>query len=120
MNDIVDATGFTISFDDFERVEMRVGTIVQIQENAKARVPAYVMQIDFGAALGIKTSSAQITTRYEMSELLGAQITAVMNFAPKRVAGIVSEVLVLAAVGSDGVAVLVRPSLPVDNGSRIL
>ncbi|MEA3052135.1 MAG: tRNA-binding protein [Sphingomonadales bacterium] len=119
MSEVPD-TPATIVYDDFHQVDMRVGTIVDITENAKARVPAYVIKIDFGEVLGIKTSSAQITERHQMADLIGKQVIAVTNFGPKRVAGTISEVLVLAAVSESGVATLIQPSLPVRDGSRIL
>jgi tRNA-binding protein len=108
----------TLSWDDFVKVEIHTGTIIEAVPNAKARVPAYVMKIDFGA-LGIKTSSAQITKHYDTDELVGQQIVAVTNFPPKRIAGIKSEVLVLGAVCADDDIVLLQPSLKVKNGLRI-
>ena len=86
-----------IAFIDFLKVDMRVGQIVEVTENPKAKKPAYVLNIDFGE-LGHKTSSAQITQNYSKQELLGKQIVAVVNFTPKLVAGVKSEVLVLAAL----------------------
>ncbi len=106
-----------IGFADFERVDVRVGTVLSAETNPKARRPAYVLRIDFGP-LGVKTSSAQLTERYEPEDLVGRQVAAVVNFEPKRVAGVGSEVLVLASVGEDG-AVLLSPTQPVGNGSRV-
>lgn len=107
-----------IGFDDFLAVEMRTGTIVEAALNPKARVPAYVLRIDFGAA-GVKTSSAQITANYRAQDLVGRQVVAVLNFEPKRVAGVKSEVLVLGAVSEDRGVVLLEPTFPVENGARI-
>ncbi len=106
-----------IEFEDFTKVEIRVGTILEATVNAKARQPAYILKIDFGT-LGIKTSSAQITEHYSTDDLVGLQIVAVTNFAPKRIAGIKSEVLVLASTGADG-TVLLSPTGKVTDGSRI-
>ncbi|MES2766862.1 MAG: tRNA-binding protein [Bacteroidota bacterium] len=108
-----------ISFDDFLKVEIATGTIVEVALNLKAKKPAYVLKIDFGE-LGFKTSSAQITENYSPENLIGKQIVAVMNFPAKRVAGIVSEVLVLAAVSATNGTVLLEPGMMVENGVRIL
>lgn len=108
-----------IAFSEFMRVDMRVGTILSASPNVHARKPAYVMTIDFGV-LGVKQSSAQITGAYTVDELPGRQVIAVLNFEPKRVAGVKSEVLVLAAEDGAGRLILVAPAVPVDNGARIL
>lgn len=107
-----------ITFDDFLKVDMRVGTIVAVEDNLKARNPAYILTIDFGE-LGQKMSSAQITDNYSKAELIGKQIIAVVNFPPKRVAGVKSEVLVLGAVPDRQGVILLEPNLPVENGTRI-
>ena len=107
-----------IEFDDFLKVEMRVGTIVDAELNAKARKPAYKLTIDFGDEFGIKTSSAQITDLYTPEILIGRQVIAVMNFKPIKVADVKSEVLVLGMDTELGVALL-QPERHVDNGSRI-
>ncbi|NHC34745.1 tRNA-binding protein [Scytonema millei VB511283] len=107
-----------ISFDDFLKVDMRVGTIIAVEDNLKARNPAYILTIDFGE-LGQKMSSAQITDNYSKAELIGKQIIAVVNFPAKRVAGVKSEVLVLGAVPNDKGVVLLELNLPVENGTRI-
>ena len=104
-----------IEFEDFQRVRIHAGTIVEATLNPKARVPAYVLRIDFGP-LGLRTSSAQITRNYTAEELVGRQVVAVMNFPPKRVAGVKSEVLVLGTVSGDGGVVLLAPTRPVANG----
>ena len=111
-------TNKTIEFDDFLKVEIHTGTIVSAEPNAKARKPAYVLRIDFGA-LGEKTSSAQITGNYRAEELVGKQVVAVTNFAAKRIAGVKSEVLVLGAVSDAHDIVLLEPSFTVENGARI-
>ena len=108
-----------IEFEDFERVEMATGTVVEAAPNEKARQPAYVLRIDFGPEYGEKTSSAQITRNYGPDDLVGRQVVAVMNFPPKRIAGVRSEVLVLGAVSDRHGVVLLQPSFPVENGSRI-
>ncbi len=109
-----------IGFEDFLKVDMRVGTIVSAQVNEKARKPAYVMQVDFGADIGIKTTSAQITKEHSLDDLLNTQVVAVMNFPTKNIAGIVSECLVLAVVEEDGRTVLLKPAKIVSNGSSVL
>lgn len=108
-----------IDFDTFLKVDIRVGTIIEVQENIKARKPAYILTIDFGE-LGIKTSSAQIVENYPKESLLNQQVVAVVNFPPKLVAGVKSEVLVLAAVCNTNGTVLLQPNLSVDKGTRIL
>ena len=107
-----------ISFEDFLKVSIHTGTVTSASENAKARNPAYVMEIDFGGELGMKTTSAQLTQIYDVDSLLGKQVVAVTNFPPLRVAGVKSEVLVLGVETPDGV-VLLSPDRPVDNGKRI-
>ena len=108
-----------IEFEDFQRVEMATGTIVDARVNDKARVPAYVLTIDFGSEYGERTSSAQITANYRPEDLVGRQVVADMNFAPKRIAGVKSEVLVLGAVSDEHGVVLLEPSFPVENGAGI-
>lgn len=107
-----------LAFDDFLKVEMHTGTVTDAWPNPKARVPAYVLTIDFGP-LGIKQSSAQLTENYRASDLVGRQIVAVTNFPSKRIAGIRSEVLVLGAVCDAHGVVLLEPTFPVRDGSRI-
>lgn len=108
-----------IDFEDFERVEMATGTITDARVNDKARMPAYVLTIDFGPGYGERTSSAQITRNYRPEDLVGRQIVAVMNFPSKRIAGVKSEVLVLGAVSETQGVVLLEPSFPVENGTGI-
>ncbi len=108
-----------IEFEDFQRVEMATGTIVEAKANEKARVPAYILRIDFGESWGEKMSSAQLTANYSVEDLVGRQIVAVMNFPPRRIAGLKSEVLVLGAVCDEHGVVLLRPDFAVDNGAAI-
>ncbi len=107
-----------ISWDDFEKVEMRVGTIVEVSDFPEARNPAYQMQIDFGE-FGIRKTSAQITRRYKKEDLLHRQIVAVINFPKKQIANIMSECLVLGVVGQENDIVLLHPGMQVENGLRI-
>ena len=107
-----------ISFDDFLRVRIVTGTIVEAELNPKARVPAFVLEIDFGA-LGRRRSSAQLTRNYTPESLVGKQIVAVANFPPKRIAGVKSEVLILGAVSETSGVVLLEPTFPVENGAPI-
>ena len=108
-----------ITIEDFQEVEMRIGTIVDARPNVKARQPAYVLTIDFGNEIGTRTSSAQLTKNYTPSELIGKQVSAVMNFPPRRIAGVKSEVLVLAGVCPLNGTGLLHPSSSVTNGTRI-
>jgi tRNA-binding protein len=109
-----------ITFEEFEKVEIRVGTIMEVADNVKAKKPAYILTIDFGSEIGIKTSSAQLATSYQKEELTGRKILAVTNFAPKNVAGVLSEVLVLAVPTMDGNLALVEPTKrEVENGVRL-
>lgn len=105
----------TIEFDDFLKIKIVTGTILEAELNPKARVPAYALRIDFGE-LGTKMSSAQITRNYTAEELVGKQIVAVLNFEPKRIAGVKSEVLVLGAVSPQSEVVLLEPTFAVENG----
>jgi len=107
-----------LSWDEFERVEMRVGTIMTVSDFPEARKPAFQLQIDFGDAIGIRKTSAQITKKYDRTELVGKQVIAVVNFPKKQIANFMSECLVLGAVDGDAVTLL-SPDLPVKNGLRI-
>ncbi|TDO28296.1 tRNA-binding protein [Sediminibacterium goheungense] len=107
-----------ISWDDFEKIEIRSGTIIEVTDFPKARKPAYQLKIDFGA-YGIKQSSAQITDHYAKESLLGKQIVAVVNFPPKQIANFFSECLVLGVYDHEGKVILLQPGLPVGNGQRI-
>ena len=108
-----------ISWKDFEKVEMRVGIIIEVLDFPDARIPAYKMKIDFGQEIGIKKTSAQITKRYEKENLLHRQIVAVVNFPKKQIANFMSECLVLGAVGKDNDIVLLHLGMKVENGLRI-
>ena len=108
-----------ISFDDFLRVDIRVGTIVSVDSFPEARKPAYKLEIDFGTPLGVKKSSAQITRHYAPDDLLGRQVAAVVNFPPRQIGKFMSEVLTLGFPDSDGEVVLVGPERSVPDGSRL-
>lgn len=108
-----------ISWKDFERVEMQIGTIIEVKDFPEARVPAYQLIIDFGKETGVKKSSAQITKRYRKEELLNRQIVAVVNFPKKQIANFMSECLVLGAVGAGNDIVLLQPGSKVENGLRV-
>ncbi len=108
----------TISFEDFIKVDIRIGTIVEVNDFPKARVPAYQLKIDFGE-LGIKNSSAQITDIYSKKDLLNRQITAVVNFKPKQIANFMSECLVLGIANSKGKIVLLKTATTIKKGGQI-
>lgn len=107
-----------ISFNDFWKVELRVGTVVEVKPFPNARKPAYQLRIDFGPELGIKQSSAQITNLYQVEDLTGRQVIAVTNFPAKQIANFFSEVLVLGLEQENGV-VLLQPERAVENGTRV-
>ena len=109
----------TITWQDFEKVEVRVGTVLTAGRFPEARKPSLKMTIDFGP-LGVRQSSAQITKRYDPKDLVGRQVLAVTNFEPRRIAGLKSEVLVLGAVPEEGDVVLLNVDEKVPNGTRIL
>lgn len=109
-----------ISYDDFAKVDIRVGTIVQIDFFPEARKPAYKLIIDFGPEIGMKKSSAQITEHYPDKEvLLGKQVLAVVNFPPKQIGPFISEVLTLGVADSNGKVILIHPGKPSPNGSKM-
>lgn len=108
-----------INWTDFEKVEMRVGTILAVADFPEARKPAYQLTIDFGNAIGIRKSSAQITKRYQKQDLIGKQIIAVINFPKKQIGPFMSECLILGSVGNDHDIVLLTSDLKVENGLRI-
>jgi tRNA-binding protein len=107
-----------ITWPDFEKVDIRVGTVTDAQTFPEARRPAYRLWIDFGP-LGVKRSSAQITDRYAPADLLGRQVIAVVNFPPRQIGPFVSEVLVLGVYEADGAVILLQPDRPVAPGGRI-
>ncbi len=108
-----------ITYDIFDKVEIRVGTVVDIKKNEKARKPSLVIKVDFGKEIGIKQSSAQITHFYNEENLKGKQVIGVCNFAEKNIAGVKSEFLVLGAIEEDGKVVLLHPSQSTKNGLKI-
>ena len=108
------------TIEDFDRIDIRVGTIKDAQPLEGARKPAFKLWIDFGGEIGVKVSSAQITVHYKPDQLIGRQVCAVVNFPPRRIAGFMSEVLTLGMPDADGaVVVLIRPDLVVPNGGRL-
>ena len=106
------------SFDDFMKLDIRVGTIVSAKHFEKAWKPAYQLEVDLGGELGIRRSSAQITEQYRPEELIGKQVLAVVNFPPRQIANFFSEILVLGTYSEGGV-VLIRPDKPVKNGDKL-
>ena len=107
-----------ISWTDFEKIDIRAGTIIEVNEFPEARKPAYKLSVDFGE-LGIKRSSAQITTHYSKEELLNRQVIAVVNFPPKQIAAFISECLVLGVYDENKDVILLQPGKPVKNGMKI-
>ena len=113
------APGPQIAFDDFLKVDIRVGVIVSAETFPQARKPAYRLTIDFGPAIGVKKSSAQITKHYQPEALVGRQVAAVVNFPPRQIGPFMSEVLTLGFPDADGEVVLIGPSQAVPNGGRL-
>lgn len=109
----------TISWDDFERVELRAGTIVEVSEFPEARKPAYRIRVDFGAGIGVKQCSAQVTVHYTKEELVGRQVLGVVNFPPKQIGPLRSEFLLTGLYREDGSVVLAVPERRVPDGSRL-
>jgi len=108
----------TIDWNDFEKVELRVGTVQKVEEFPEARCPAYKLWVDFGDEIGVRKSSAQITKLYDLNELVGKQVVAVVNFPPKQIGPMKSECLVTGFYREDGV-VLAVPDKPVPNGLKL-
>jgi len=108
-----------ITYEDFKKVQIKLGTILDVKKNEKARKPSLVIKVDFGGVIGIKQSSAQITHYYNKESLIGKQVIGVCNFPTKNIAGVVSEVLILGAIEKDGKVVLVHPSQKTENGLDI-
>ena len=108
-----------ISFNDYDKADIRIGTVVNLSKNEKARKPSLVLEVDFGDEIGIKKSSAQITHYYNNENLVGKQVVGVCNFPEKNIAGIKSQFLVLGAIEENGEVVLLHPSQPTKNGLKI-
>jgi tRNA-binding protein len=108
-----------ITWADFERVDIRVGTILSVRPLPNARKPAYILEVDLGNEIGLKKSSAQITDLYTPEELIGRQVLAVCNFMPKQIGPIQSQILVTGLADAGGRVVLLQPERPVPNGSRL-
>ena len=113
------AAAAPISYDDFRKVDIRVGTVVDAQPFPEARKPSFKLSIDLGAELGVKRSSAQITTHYKLDQLIGRQVLCVVNFPPRRIGPFDSEVLTLGVPDDDDAVVLLRPDFKVANGGRL-
>jgi len=108
-----------ITWTEFEKVEMRVGTILEVNDFPEAKKPAYQITIDFGSNIGIRKTSAQITKRYQKEDLINRQLVAVVNFPKKQIGKFMSECLVLGAMGEEGDVILLSPDFKIENGLRI-
>ena len=108
-----------ITYDIFDKIDIRIGTVISVKKNEKARKPSLVVEVAFGKDIGIKQSSAQITHYYNEENLMNKQVIGVCNFAEKNIAGVVSQVLILGAIDSDGKVVLLHPSQKTENGLPI-
>ena len=108
-----------ITYDIFDKVDIRIGTVLSVKKNVKAKKPSLIIEVDFGNEIGIKQSSAQITHYYGEENLKGKQVIGICNFPEKNIAGVKSEFLVLGAIEEDGKVVLIHPSQPVKNGLKI-
>lgn len=108
-----------ITWDDFQSVELRVGTIIQVEDFPEARKPAFKLKIDFGGGIGVRKSSAQVTDLYDKASLEGKQVIAVVNFPPKQIGPVISECLVTGFYRPDGKVVLAVPDGPVENGAKL-
>ena len=107
------------TIEDFDRLDIRVGTIIDVQPFPQARKPAFRLWIDFGPDLGVKQSSAQVTAQYSQAQLLGRQVMAVVNFPPRQIGPVISQVLTLGVPDANGAVVLLHPDMPVPNGGRM-
>ena len=105
-----------ITYDDFDKIDIRVGTVISVKKNEKARKPSLVIEVDFGKEIGIKQSSAQITHYYNEENLKGKQVVGICNFPEKNIAGIVSQVLILGSIDKEGKVILLHPSQGSENG----
>ncbi|WP_417364356.1 tRNA-binding protein [Galbibacter sp.] len=108
-----------LTWDEFTKVDMRVGTVIEVRDFPKAKRAAYQLEIDFGSEIGVLKTSAQITKRYQKEDLIGMQLVAVVNFPKKQIANFMSECLVIGAVGEDNDISLLSPSLKTENGLRV-
>ena len=108
-----------ITYDDFQKIDIRLGTVISVEKNEKARKPSLVVEVDFGKEIGIKQSSAQITHYYNEDNLLGKQVIGVCNFPEKNIAGIKSQALILGSIDKEGKVTLVHPSQKAENGLPI-
>jgi len=108
-----------ITYDDFDKIDIRVGTVIFVKKNEKARKPSLVIEVDFGKEIGIKQSSAQITHYYNEENLKGKQVVGICNFPEKNIAGIVSQVLILGSIDKEGKVILIHPSQESENGLPI-
>ncbi len=105
-----------INYNIYDKVDIRIGTVISVKKNEKARKPSLVLEVDFGKEIGVKQTSAQITHYYNEENLKGKQVIGVCNFPEKNIAGVISQVLILASIDKDGKVVLVHPSREVENG----
>ena len=108
-----------ITYDDFDKIDIRVGTVISVKKNEKARKPSLVIEVDFGKEIGIKQSSAQITHYYNEDNLKGKQVVGICNFPEKNIAGVVSQVLILGSIDKEGKVILIHPSQESENGLPI-
>ena len=108
-----------ITYDIFDKVDVRIGTVISVKKNEKARKPSLIVEVDFGKKIGIKQSSAQITHYYNEENLVGKQVIGVCNFPEKNIAGVISQFLILGAIEKEGKVVLVHPSQNAENGLPI-
>ena len=108
-----------ITYDNFQKIDIRLGTVISVEKNEKARKPSLVLKVDFGKEIGVKQSSAQITHFYNQDNLIGKQVIGVCNFPEKNIAGVISQVLILGSIDDEGKVTLVHPSQRAENGLPI-